>query len=414
MQNRILRYLRRTLILAVIETLLVLCFISGTRLLYTRASLQNAEKYAAENQSFQVIRELRLAYRWSEAYPAFTDPLQSLYKEAVRQTYRQPLSRADNTEVIPDVPERRFNADIPPIEKSLILPDMLVNLIYKRTLARKEQFGAANGTAANGPSFRPSHEEIAERPAIAVHDVPYQGDSPRNSTSPDQTAQTQPTTTTEPAAADEPNAMWGAVTRQDAPVYDKQGKKTRNLPAGSLVDVHETRSSPDGEIILCSVWSKAGTFKDVYLRRDDVELYSGASLKNSSKEQRMLVSKRAEILGAIEARQKEINAAAGSKNPHLAEYRESLQKIKALNDEAETVKKEYESTTGARRMELGNRLRSFKNEQFVLMPAYQEIKRKKEEWDRANKENHPNPADDPLVRQLQQQLDTIDGKLRNV
>jgi len=420
MPKHILRFLVRFVIFAIIDTALVLCLIAGARLWHVRDAVIGARKYAAAEQPSQVIRALRLAYRWAPAYPAFSETVDQLYAQALRQ--------AGTPETTPDRTRRTFTAPIPFAEKALIPADMLINLLY-RAYSQGQDKSPASATTASAPSaeLRPDPDELAARQAIALHTPPpagqaqaYTRENTRPRPEPPPAAGVPPAPETAPppqpvtTPAYNPNAMWGAVTMQDAPLYDLNGKKTRELPAGSLINVLETRNTPDGEVVLCSVWSRSGNFNDVILRRDHVELYAGYPISAASKEQRVLVSRRAEILAAIKSRQEALAQAASTRNPHQGAYRDVLRQHKAITDESQKLKDEFDNATGNRRMELANRLRTLKNEQFTLMPKYQEIKKKKEDWDRSNQNSLPDTATDPQIRQLNQQLDQIDAQLRNV
>lgn len=388
MPTHIRRFLVRFAIVAIVDTILVLCLISGVRLWHVRHAATIAEKYAETGKHAQILRVLRLAKSWAPAYPAFSHTVADLHAQALRQ--RDPAATP------PAPPERSFTAPIPLAEKILIPADMLVNLLYRQYSAREQ---AATDTAADaaGAEFRPGPEEQADRPAIALH-------------KPAVTGQASPPPAAKPAY--NPDAMWGAVSTADAPLYDRNGRKMRDIPAGSLLDVQEVRTTPSGgDVVICSVRSRHGNFDDVILRRDDVELNMGYSLASVSKEQLVLASKRGETLAAIKSRQEALEKAANNRNPHLGDYRDLLRQYKAINDESKQLKADYEKATGTKRMELANRLRTLKNEQFVLMPKYRDLKQKKEDWERRHQGNTPGTANDPQLRQLKQQLEQIDQQL---
>lgn len=395
MPTHIRRFLVRFAIVACVDTILVLCLISGIRLWHVRNAATIAAKYAEAGKHAQIIRVLRLAHRWAPAYPAFSDTVAELHAHARRQI--------DPAATPPEPPERSFTASIPLAEKVLIPTDMLIDLFYRKYRERKQ---ADTGTAADatGTEFRADPDEQAARPAIALHNpLTGQPSSP----------ETPPSPSPADTPAYDPDAMWGTVSTADAPLYDSNGRKIRDIPAGSLIDVQEVRSTPSGDVVVCSVRSRHGSFNDVILRRADVELYMGYPLAATTKERRLLGSKRGEILGAIKSRQAALEKAASNRNPHQDEYRDVLRQYKAINDESKQLKEQYEKATGNQRMELANRLRTLKNDQFVLMPKYRDLKQKKEDWERRNQDNTQNTANDPQLRQLNQQLEQIDKQLGN-
>lgn len=411
MPTHIVRFLVRLVIAAIVATVLVLCLIAGFRLLYVRNAATRAVKYAEGGQPDQVIRELRLASRWAPAYPAFGETVAGLYMQA--------LQESDIQEAPPVPVERSFRSALPLAEKVLIPADMLVNFLYgKYTRHEAPPPGSGSGADAPGPELRPGSEEEAARPAIAVHSPPLAGQSlpttPAAGTAPE--PETGTATPSQPSArpAYNPDAMWGAVSMQDAPIYDSNGKKMREIPAGSLVDVQETRSTPNGELVIGTVHSRNGNFKGVILKRDHVELYTGYPISATSKDQRMLVSRRGEILAAIKSRQEALEKAASNRNPHQAEFLATALKYKAIMDESKQLNEQYKKVTGNQRIELGNRLRTLKNDQFVVMPKYNELKQKRDNWNDQNQNVAQDIANDPQIRQLNQQLEQIEQQLGNV
>jgi hypothetical protein len=224
----------------------------------------------------------------------------------------------------------------------------------------------------------------------------------------------EPEKAPEPPAPD-PEAMWGVVTLQDAAVYDQKGIKTRSIPAGSLVDIRRLQTVPGGDVIHGTVWSRAGTFPNVILRRGDVEIYQGSALSDTTRQHRELVSRRAERMAAIEERKRELANAEAIRNPHQQEYRKVLREYKRIADESTKLKSEFDDATGNRRMELANRLRVLKNEQANLMPRYQDLKQKKEDWDAENREeDRPrDPGRDPRIEQWNREIRELDEQIRD-
>ncbi len=407
MPTHIRRFLVRFVIVALVNTVLVLCLIAGFRLWYVRNAATRAVKFEEGGQPEQVIRELRLAYRWAPAYPAFSEAVDRLYKDALQKT---------DTQEAPPVPEgRSFLSALPPAEKALIPADVLVNFLYRKFSQRQASPPAA-GTLTDVPAaeFRPGPEEEVAWPAIALHSPPLAGQPLAPTTSGETAPVPEPEAGTAPQPAYNPDAMWGTVSTQDAPIYDRNGKKMREIPAGSLVDVQETRSTTNGEVVIGSVRSRNGNFDHVILRREHVELYVGYPISATSKEQRVLVSRRGEILGAIKSRQEALEKAASNRNPHQAEFLAVALKYKAIIDESKQLNEQYKKVTGSQRMELGNRLRTLKNDQFVMMPKYNELKQKRDDWNSQNQNVAQDIANDQQIRQLNQQLEQIDQQLRNI
>ncbi len=409
MPTHIRRFLVRFVIVALVDTVLVLCLIAGFRLWYVRNAATRAVKFEEGGQPDQVIRELSLACRWAPAYPAFSETVAGLYKRALQESVIQ--------KALPMPEERSFGSALPLAEKALIPADMLVNFLYGRYSRNQAPPPDADSVAdAPGSELRPGPEEEAARPAIAVHTPPLSAQPPPTTPAAGTAPAPETGTGTQPAArpAYNPDAMWGAVSMQDAPIYDSNGKKMREIPAGSLVDVQETRSTPNGELVIGAVHSRNGNFKGVILKRDHVELYTGYPISATTKEQRMLVSRRGEILGAIQSRQEALEKAASNRNPHQAEFLAVALKYKAIMDESKQLNEQYKKATGARRMELANRLRTLKNDQFVVMSKYTELKQKRDDWNGQNQDIAQGIANDPQIRQLNQQLEQIDQQLSNI
>jgi chromosome segregation ATPase len=181
------------------------------------------------------------------------------------------------------------------------------------------------------------------------------------------------------------------------------------------VDIRRLQTVPGGDVIHGTVWSRAGTFPNVILRRGDVEIYQGSALSDTTRQHRELVSRRAERMAAIEERKRELANAEAIRNPHQQEYRKVLREYKRIADESTKLKSEFDDATGNRRMELANRLRVLKNEQANLMPRYQDLKQKKEDWDAENREeDRPrDPGRDPRIEQWNREIRELDEQIRD-
>jgi hypothetical protein len=382
MPTHIRRFLIRFAIFAVVDIIFVLCLISGFRLWYVQRAASNAAKYAEAGQHEKALHALRLAHQWAPAYPDFSNTVAELYESAAIQT-----GSPDDT---PAPEARSFTADIPAVEKALIPSDLLASFIYRRMEARRKAKEEEQAEA----ELRASQEEKAGRPSVAVHGTTASSDS-------------RP-----PRPSYDPKAMWGAVKVANAPLYDETGTKIREIPAGSLVNVKETRRTKTGSILVCSVKSREGQFENVILKQNDVSLNIGYPMSSVPKEELQLTSRKGEILAAIQTRRDELMEAASKRNPYHSEYLEVLKAYKAIGDKSKNIKAEYEKATGSDRIELANQLRTLKNEQFVLMPKYKEIKQKKQQWDRQNGSSATDTNNDPQIRQLRKELEAVETKIR--
>jgi len=421
MSTHITRHLKRFLIAALFEAILALFLISAARLLYVRRAVENARALAGESKYEQVIDDLRLAHVWAPAYPAFSETTRALLDQAHARLGRSPDLPANEP--------RSFTANIRPIEKSLIIPDMAVNWLYGM-ITKNTAEPPSHTAQPSEPAFSPDPAEQASRPTIPVTDPPYRGVSADSFSgtpppasydvppAPAGSAQPASDSTPEPASVviskpRDPNAMWGTTIRAETDIFGQDGKKMRSVPGGSLVNVHSTKQTQKGEIVLCTIRSSAGKFTNVFIRRKDLELYEGQAIADSTKEQRELVSKRGRILAQIEARSIALETEAKGKNPFQEQYRSVLLEYKRISDQAEALNKEWTTSTGSRRSDLGNQLRLLKNEQANLMPRYQDSKQKKEDWEKKNSGVRPNPENDPQIQQLKDQLRAIDAQLHN-
>ncbi len=447
------RYFGRFLVTAVAGTTLTLWMVSVCRIVYVHRRFTQAVSYFAVGRPDRVARELCLAYVWSPAYTTLCSPIQYLYRDAV--------SKNAQPSPLPPLVPRSFGASLPVMEKALIPFDVLTDAIYRLLVPVRplplpsaveavavvpvrptddpprldEQAAAtprprirqdrppravATGEHHSPPSAPISFadsEWMTARPSAAapVPDGAPAGVDHRRAGHAGARAAAPPVPpggpTVLPATVNE--GMWGAITAHNAPLYNQSGARIRVVPAGSLVDVQRLQTVSSGEIIIGTVWSRAGTFQDVMLRRGDVELYLDGALTSTTREQRELVSRRAELLAAIEIRAGEMAEAAADRNPHQKDYRQVLTEYKAFSDETDRLMAEFDSSTGSRRMEIANRLRVLKNEQTMLMPRYQEIKQKKERWDERNRNRRPasDPGNDPETLRLKQELMDVDEQL---
>ncbi len=403
MASPTIRYLNRFLLFAAMGTVLMFCLISALRALYIQhIALKNARQQLDGGQPVQAVAAMKLAILWSGAYPILDEQVQILRREAV--------ARADAPlPLLPDEPDRAWLGIASPWEKALILPDRLVSLVLAR---RGKAFSAKGAPEPSALVGAPS--DVMRPPAPTERFRPLPTDAiPSPTASPAPAMPPAPAVVIQQPSSD-PNAMWGAVISDETALFDREGRRLRTVPAGSLVDVSRVQQSPNGEIITGTVHSRDGRFTDVILRRDDTDLYTGARLADSTLEQRTAVSKRAETLGAIEARQKAVAAAALDRNPYQEPLRRVLGEYQKLAREAENLKRAFDAANGAQRMDIANRLRELKNEQAIITPRYRDLRNQRDDWNRKDNAEAVNPENDPQIRALRTRLSELEDQISNL
>lgn len=334
----------------------------------------------------------RLAAKWSRRYPA------------LQSTNNPPIAAA------------------PQAFDKLILPaNLLINLVLDNTLkppAPHQQASAPEPSQAATPvpTEQPPPPPVSRTPPPPPPPVlPSSPEDDEASAPPPQplpTAAIAPSPAPQPKPVLDPSQLWAVVAMNQTPVFNAQGQRQGQVSAGAVMDVkQQSRNAEKQELLHGDIHAPEGRFRDVIIKRDRVQLIAGKTLTETTREERQQQSDRGRLMGAIADRREAIELALKNQNPYYREYRQVLQQLKSLRDEANTLKARLDNSTGSTRMEASNRLREIKNEQAPLMADYRSLKMQTEQWDEQNPVS-PDALDraianDRQLQQLQQQLDAM-------
>lgn len=366
-------YLRKTVIV-VVTLLIVMSAIRAGVVLF-------AIRKAADGQPYNV----ELTARWSPAYPALYDTL---------------------IEIAPDTPITYHN----PNRLLLSWPDRLINLCLQYTRAFwQPQMPDTSTTLPQNATPRTTTAPPAPTPPA----MPIEGTNTPTAAAP--TVAAHERTTTPPPQPEpppthyDPNALWAAVIAPEAPVYDTNGQRSETVPAGSVVHITGQRATTNNRTLYTgTVHSPVGRFEGVLLREQDLQLYRGKTLLDTSRDERERASNRARLQGAIIARIQQLETAHANRNPHQKRYHEMLRRYQQLRNEAQPLQAKYENRTGAERIAAGNQLREIQQEMATLTPAIRELQQKRDAWNAANPQTQPpDPEQDPQIINLRRQLNAI-------
>ncbi len=338
---------------------------------------------AAINEPFN----LKLTAKWSPAYPTLYSTLIHLQLDRNITIARQPA-----------------------IERLLLsVPNWLVNIALARTQVlwypdipgRLSPIPSPPTPRTVRPQTRkPAHE--TKTPATASSPQPQPRPETERSV-PQREQETTADVATPPIF--DPNAKWAAVITPSAPIYDSNGQRLENIPPGSVFEIIQERSSGNGIVYIGTAHTPIGRFNHIVIRAQDLMIYHGKTLTQTTFEERERASRKATIIGAIALRKQQIEAEHNNRNPYQERYHASLRRYQVLRDEARHLRPIYEEKTGSGRINAGNRLREIQQEMTTLAPTVRNLQQQRDSWAEANPLGPPpNPERDPQIIALRREL----------
>jgi len=202
---------------------------------------------------------------------------------------------------------------------------------------------------------------------------------------------------------------WGMTIDSSTSVYSLKGKLMGHLPAGKIFSVVRYKSSPKGDLLICTVGRST---KQIIIRRKDAILYK-CDVSDTTPEQRRLCTEQAKLLGAISSRKAQLKKAARGSNPYAAEYKSALREYKSFAKKNNALLEEYNSSSGPRRMEVADELRLIKEKSARITEEFGAIKTKYKGWKAGHQVKTPDYKHDPQIKRLQQKLVAVENKLAN-
>jgi hypothetical protein len=306
----------------------------------------------------------------------------------------------------------------------LAAPDFIVNFFLKNTsvlwlnslVAAGEQRKHIAETAPPPPAQPPKTTAAAapRRPAPP----PPQAQAAQQPASPPAQAGTPPsepppTVTPPPQEPASPpvdqSIKWAAITTHSAPIFTREGQRSNNVDAGSIMEITGERRTQDGVIFAGNVHSPQGRFRNVFVREQDLQIYMGKTLQETTREERELASEKARIMGDIAVRRQDIENAQAQRNPHQGPYRDLLRKYQGFRQEAEKLQSVYDNSSGEKRISAGNRLREINQEIAIMMPQIRQLRDQRDAWNQANPASPvQDPERDPRIMEMRQRLSELD------
>ncbi|MFU8779520.1 MAG: hypothetical protein ACNA71_00675 [Kiritimatiellia bacterium] len=208
-----------------------------------------------------------------------------------------------------------------------------------------------------------------------------------------------------PAVPFDPNAKWAAIITPATPLYTLDGQRSDQAAPGSVMEITTERRTTNGALYVGNVHSPSGRFRNVGVREQDLHIYVGKSLHDTTREEREFASERARITGAITARKQELENAQANRNPHQQPLIDVLRRYQSYRQEAEKLQGVYDNSSGTQRINAGSRLREINQEIGHLTPIIRNLRQQRDAWNDANPQG---PAADPdrdsRIIELRQQL----------
>jgi hypothetical protein len=304
-------------------------------------------------------------------------------------------------------------------ENLLVYPDMLVNSALEKFAPQYLPLKSSadeQGDAIPGGSRVASQDEPAVGAADNLVGQPAQEGSDVSSGSTEAGAGASEQAKVVPAAPAEPiidipySGEWGITADASVPVYSLKGKKLGSIPSGNIFVVLERKHTARGEFLKCAFLRRKD--KTVILKPEDAILYK-CDINATSREQRALCVRQAKLLGAIASRENELREKAQNKNPYAAEYKKSKRKYTEMAKKSNSYLKEYNNSTGAKRMEYADKLRLIKDEALRVKRDYKAIKTKYLNWKSSHTATDYNFRQDSKIKQLRKELAAVEHKLAN-
>ncbi len=371
-----------------IRTLIFLFFfllvLSGVRAGFVIHGLHQA----ASNEPFNH----RLTAKWSPPYPILYSTFTHLQLDENITIVRRPAT------------ERLL----------LLIPNRLVNLalVHTRSIWQPEVSESLAVAHTPAPPPSPRAPEAAPRSTRPEQAQPTPAPRPQQPPPPEpdpiQAPPPRERETTEDVREDpafDPNAKWAAVTTPSAPIFDSNGQRLDNIPPGSVFEIIQERSSGGGVVYIGTAHTPIGRFNNIVIREQDLQVYSGKTLTQTTFEERERASHKATIIGAIASRKQQLEEEHRSRNPYQERYHTALRRYQTLRNEAQELRPIYEERTGSERINAGNRLREIQQEMATLTPSIRNLQQQRDSWAEANPLGPPpDPERDPEIIALRREL----------
>jgi len=200
---------------------------------------------------------------------------------------------------------------------------------------------------------------------------------------------------------------WG-VLKVATKGYDDAGNFIRDLRSGTRVDVSEIQRSPTaGELAVCKMTGDDGSVCEFLIPLKALDLRTGS--QNSAKpEARALSAQRAKLLADLNQIKAEQAKSRMKDNPFKPEYDAAYTAYRAFWDKVKQLENQHKKATGEARVSIGDELRQMKGDDIRIGRAFEEAKKKMNEWQ--DKNGKPTETD-PRIAALETQLADLQSKI---
>ena len=212
-----------------------------------------------------------------------------------------------------------------------------------------------------------------------------------------------------------PNTGWGFV-KQATPYFNESGKNLGTLPAGILIKYNGKKGTRKTSMLISTIQrGKSGNWEGPYLIDFmAIATYSGDP-ESIDPLQRLQLQRYFTLTGEIEEREKAIKEYSIKRNPHYQAAKRVQTEYLGFVQEVKKLEERMLSTSGLRRSELQNELRSKKYEQVKIRADLEKCQTAYRAW----KREHPVDlkkiaARDPLSKRLHAERDQLLPHIRNL
>jgi len=218
-----------------------------------------------------------------------------------------------------------------------------------------------------------------------------------------------------PAPQPEQDNAWAVVKIDSAPAYTEDGNHFMDVPAGTLLTIHNRDKSRSGDpVSIGRIMGGNGTV--VIMRTASLDEQRG-SLSHVSIDERTLRVRRAKLLAALKAQPDAHPAENGlpGNNPHTTTYRKARKEYLAFGERVRKLTEGMNNATGAKRMDYANELRTLKGEDARLKAAYDTAGEQYKAWKNSHLNTGRNGARITSSRnRLEAELTDVERELRQL
>ncbi len=206
---------------------------------------------------------------------------------------------------------------------------------------------------------------------------------------------------------------WG-IANCSVSIYTGKGKFIKKLPAGSLVEVSEFKSTDSVDFAVCAIEEGGNLSRDkVIMKADHLDIRPG-SLKNANGLEKQLRVQLGKLKGELakEAGPEEKK----EKNPHSADYIAARKKQAAYEKRVAELTKKRDVAKGSAQLHYAGQLRKVQVYQRPIAEQMAAVTSKHEKWEMENKKPEVKKAVavTPRMKELRQEISALREELSRI